>query len=742
MIVQVSDGSLSATQALAVSVTNVNECRAITSAAVPSVAENTTGVIFVTSTDPDAGTATFTIVGGADAALFSMTSVGVLTFKSLSYFESPTDVGANNVYDVIVQVSDGSLVASQAVAVTVTNVNEAPAITSNGGGATVGLNVQESSTAVAIVTSADPDVGSTATYSIVGGADASLFSMTSVGVLTFKSLRNFESPTDVDANNVYDVIVQVSDNGSPKLSDMQAIAVTLTDVGVVVRSVGVGPNQEIRVVDDLPAGSANSLKLVRSGSNYVITSRNGQKLGIEGTFASLNGANLAATIPDSYVEAGTLSFHLGGGADVVELDTANDVVPGSASGLVIYLGGNDGDTLNLQSSGVNAVPDRLWTNVGSSTTIALVDFGTITATGVKTAKGDRGNDTFRLGTGTTVTSVEGDGGTRNSLQVTRHNDVVLGNSSLVVHAVGTTIVKETIALTGINLAEISGGGVGNLITLNAWTGETKIAAGGGDDTLSILGDLASYELGAGGAFKVGAAGTGTSSGIERFNFLLGAGNNNVKLLTGFRTGLATDGLVLAPGAGDDSLEVTADTNFKVTEVGGGTPGVSIALAGAINYNLGATDFERLVLTGGVGNNAFVFNDFSGRGTVSGGPSGTDSLRFTRNADFSLFANSLLVGGKTIGFSNIDSLSLTGGADNNYINAFGYTGLAGLLTVDGGAGNDVIIGRPATTPSSAASATTGFPGLLATTPSRATMAKTFSAVGSGQTSSSAERAKIS
>ena len=39
-------------------------------------------------------------------------------------FEAPTDAGGNNVYDVIVQVSDGTLTDTQAIAVTVTNANE------------------------------------------------------------------------------------------------------------------------------------------------------------------------------------------------------------------------------------------------------------------------------------------------------------------------------------------------------------------------------------------------------------------------------------------------------------------------------------------------------------------------------------------------------------------------------------------------------------------------------------------
>ena len=65
----------------------------------------------VTATDVDAGaTLTYSIIGGADAAKFTINATtGVLTFVSAPDFEAPADAGANNVYDVTVQVSDGTL---------------------------------------------------------------------------------------------------------------------------------------------------------------------------------------------------------------------------------------------------------------------------------------------------------------------------------------------------------------------------------------------------------------------------------------------------------------------------------------------------------------------------------------------------------------------------------------------------------------------------------------------------------
>ena len=92
-------------------------------------------------------------------------------------------------------------------------LSHAPVITSNGGGATAAVNVAENTTAVTTVTATDADLpAQTLTYTITGGADAARFTIdSSTGVLTFVAAPDFEVPTDVGANNVYDVIVQVSD---------------------------------------------------------------------------------------------------------------------------------------------------------------------------------------------------------------------------------------------------------------------------------------------------------------------------------------------------------------------------------------------------------------------------------------------------------------------------------------------------------------------------------------------------
>ncbi|MDE8651299.1 cadherin domain-containing protein [Novosphingobium album (ex Liu et al. 2023)] len=258
--VTASDGTLTDVQAIAVTVTNVNETPTITSngggaSASVNVAENTTAVTTVVATDPDASTTlTYSISGGADAAKFTIdASTGALAFAAAPDFETPTDGGTNNVYDVQVTASDGTLTDVQVIAVTVTNTNEAPTITSNGGGASASINVAENTTAVTTVVATDPDASTTLTYSISGGADAAKFTIdASTGALAFAAAPDFETPTDGGTNNVYDVQVTASDG---TLTDVQAIAVTVTNVNETptITSNGGGASASVNVAENTTA---------------------------------------------------------------------------------------------------------------------------------------------------------------------------------------------------------------------------------------------------------------------------------------------------------------------------------------------------------------------------------------------------------------------------------------------------------------------------------------------------------
>ena len=120
------------------------------------------------------------------------------------------------------------------VTITVTDVNEAPAVT------TTDAAVADRSTRTPgdiatlswhTYTADDPDVGApTPTWS-VGGADGSKFNIGNEsegtpGQLKFKKKPDYEKPTDADEDNVYEVTVQASDG---RKTGMLKVMVTVTN---------------------------------------------------------------------------------------------------------------------------------------------------------------------------------------------------------------------------------------------------------------------------------------------------------------------------------------------------------------------------------------------------------------------------------------------------------------------------------------------------------------------------------
>ena len=221
--VKVSDGSLSSTQDFSFTITNVNEAPVL-SPATFSIAEQSTAVGTISASDPDGSTSlTYSLASGSDAiddGLLSInSSTGVVSFLAAPNYESPGDQGLNNVYNFTVNVSDGSIVTSKAYSVSVGNVNEAPVFS-----IASAQNILENSGSTIVVTASDPDTSSL-TYSL-SGSDASKFSISSNGVLSFVSTPDYEAPSDYGSNNVFDLSVSVTDGA---YSSSVTLVITLTD---------------------------------------------------------------------------------------------------------------------------------------------------------------------------------------------------------------------------------------------------------------------------------------------------------------------------------------------------------------------------------------------------------------------------------------------------------------------------------------------------------------------------------
>ena len=221
-------GEAVGTATMVVGVVGVNEAPVLTGPDRFTVAENGTQVATLEVTDPEQGWLYFTIAGGVDAGRFSInSSTGALAFRTAPNFETPTDSNQDNVYQVIVRVSDGNLNSSRMFAVMVDNVDEAPVIISGGGASAVTYNVAENTVSVATIAASDPD-GGPVTFSIASGADAARFTIdAATGALSFITAPDYEAPTDANFDNRYVVVVRA---GEGALADTQTVTVAVANV--------------------------------------------------------------------------------------------------------------------------------------------------------------------------------------------------------------------------------------------------------------------------------------------------------------------------------------------------------------------------------------------------------------------------------------------------------------------------------------------------------------------------------
>jgi hypothetical protein len=241
--------------------TSVNNAPVVTSGGAVTVQEHQTAACTVTGSDLDPGAVlSYAISGGADAALFTIdAATGVVTFNSAPNFESPSDAGGNNVYDIIVTASDGVLTSTlRAVAITVINANEQPtdlALT----GATV-AQAAGTNAPVGTLSTSDPDAGDTFTYTLVAGTGATDNASFNISGAALRATN----PALLAAGN-HSVRIRSTDAGG--LWVEKAFVVTVTDnLGPTVASV-TGP----------PAG------VYRCGENLEFTVRFDDAVLVTGT---------------------------------------------------------------------------------------------------------------------------------------------------------------------------------------------------------------------------------------------------------------------------------------------------------------------------------------------------------------------------------------------------------------------------------------------------------------------------
>lgn len=271
--VRASDGTNETDLSLIVSVTDMSEAPVFITSNEATVSENTTLVAMLEATDEDADAVlTYNIVDGFDQDMFTL-SEQTLSFATAPDFELPVDSDVDNVYEVNVQVTDGTHVSQLALLVTVTNIDESPILTTN-----TSLTIVENTT-TPVILSAEPAVAdATLTYSIIDGVDRAAFSI-SGNEISFVNTPDFEAPADLDGDNVYEITLRISDDLNEVDSDF---TITVTNENeapnsINLSSASVNENEDVGTLvgtltsTDADANFTHTYSLMDSESNFIIS---------------------------------------------------------------------------------------------------------------------------------------------------------------------------------------------------------------------------------------------------------------------------------------------------------------------------------------------------------------------------------------------------------------------------------------------------------------------------------------
>ncbi len=255
------------------------------------------------------------------------------------------DLGANTAHDVAI-----TYVA-----------NVAPVLTSGGGKASIALSIAENGTAVTTIAASDANavLGDTIRYSIASGADGALFSVdATTGALRFNAAPDFENPTDIGANNVYNLSVLATDAKGASVS--QALAVTVTDVaGITLTGNSLANTLNGTGENDVLNGGSGKDVLNGLGGNDTLDGGSGDD--------TLNGGDgndklFGGSHGEDILNGGNGNDTLDGGSynDILNGDAGDDILMGGVSGEDILNGGAGNDIL---IGGDNA--DRLTGGTGN-----------------------------------------------------------------------------------------------------------------------------------------------------------------------------------------------------------------------------------------------------------------------------------------------------------------------------------------------------------------------------------------
>ena len=363
LTVVVSDGSLTATATVAITVTDVTESATFTIADLVNaeIQENTpyTGTPSITGTP--VGTVTWALAG-ADTATFTIdTTTGVVSMIARDY-EAPVDANRDNIYSATVTATDNdSNRATQDIAITVTDVTESATFTIAD---LVNAEIQENTPYTGTPSITGTPVG-TVTWALAGADTATFTIDTTTGVVSMIA-RDYEAPVDADNDNIYSATVTATDSDSNHTT--KDIAITVTDVNEAPTIAGTPPatiaeDTAYRFIPeggDKDANDTPSYSLSNNPDWLSVNTATGELSGTPANADVGEYTDIVLTITSGGASA-TLTFS-------IEVTNTNDVGTLTISGTA-----SEGDTLIASVADADGIEGVVITYQWQAGTVVIAD---------------------------------------------------------------------------------------------------------------------------------------------------------------------------------------------------------------------------------------------------------------------------------------------------------------------------------------------------------------------------------
>jgi len=476
------------------------------------------------------------------------------------------------------------------------------------------------------------------------------------------------------------VLSPLSDHGGPTLTHIPLAGSPAIDAGIELPGTTVDQRGNARFRDgnldgvyrsDIGATEYVGIIATLTTSGTITIIRSGDEVVVSRQFTGSLTSTILFAVPIDVIDQIAIGGSTSADTVIVDVSSGNPIPRGGLAVRDTTI--SDGDTVQLTGSLASVTYDFVFGRT-------LLGDRPVVISGMETVS-DQLSATVRIlqfTSGDDVIRLE-DNGTANDgrMRVVISNTTTVefpvpvstlivnlgaGNDELLVSGVDAAFTQTVLALGGSGDDLINASTLLRPISMEGGDGDDTLIGGSGNDVLSGEAGADSLTGNAGDDTLLGGSEADVLSGGAGHDLL--SGHSGPDTLTG---GLGND--TIQGGTAVDMLVESADVNFTLSDT---------ALTGLGNDELEAV--ERVRLTGGVSDNHLDASGFSGRTTLDGG-AGNDTLTGGSGAD--LLTD--LAGGNDL---------LNGGAGNDTLNggpgSDSLTGGPGSDLLSGGLGRDFII----------------------------------------------------